>query len=381
MSAAQGRRRLRVGIVGGGRGAFIGAVHRMAAELDGEAEVIAGALSSNPQTAASSAEAWYLRRSYDDYRVMAAQESALADGIDFVIVATPNHLHFPVANAFLEASIHVICDKPLAYSCEEAEALARRVLRGPELFALTHTYTGYPLVKEARERIRAGELGDIRKVLVEYNQDWLMTPLEREGNRQAQWRTDPARAGLSCCVGDIGTHAAHLVEFITGSRIEAVAADLTTFVPGRALDDDANMLLRLEHGARGTLVCSQVACGEENNLNIRVYGSKAALEWHQQEPNTLILKRAGAPWSLLRSAHAYLGDDARLAARTPAGHPEGYVEAFASLYRSFTADVRRVAAGDAPLLDYPTVEDGVRGLRFIEAAVRSSAGGARWENV
>lgn len=380
MNTAHGRR-LRAGIIGGGRGAFIGAVHRIAAELDGEAEVIAGALSSDPETATSSARAWYLRRSYDDYRLMAAQERALEDGIDFVIVATPNHLHFPVASAFLEAGIHVICDKPLAYSRAEAESLAQLAFRGRALFALTHNYSGYPLVREARERVRAGELGEIRKVLVEYNQDWLMTPLEREGHRQAQWRTDPARAGLSCCVGDIGTHAAHLVEFITGTRIATLCADLSTFVPGRPLDDDANILLRLEGGARGTLVCSQVACGEENNLNIRVYGSKAGLEWHQQEPNTLILKPAGAPWMLLRGAHGYLSDAARRAARTPAGHPEGYLEAFGNLYRNFIADVRRAAAGEAPLRDYPSADDGVRGLRFIEAAVRSSAAGARWENV
>lgn len=380
MSATQGRR-LRVGIIGGGRGAFIGAVHRIVAELDGEAEVIAGALSSNPETAAASAQAWYLRRSYDDYHHMAAQERTLADGIDFAIVATPNHLHFPVASAFLQAGIHVVCDKPLAYSRAEAESLAQIASRGPTLFALTHTYTGYPLVKEARERVRAGELGEIRKILVEYNQDWLMTALEREGNRQAQWRTDPARAGLSCCVGDIGTHAAHLVEFITGTPIAALCADLSTFVPGRQLDDDANILLRLEGGARGTLVCSQVACGEENNLNIRVYGSKAALEWHQQEPNTLILKPANAPWTILRTAQGYLSESARRVTRTPAGHPEGYLEAFGNLYRSFITDVRRVSAGEAPLRDYPGAEDGVRGMRFIEAAVRSSAGGARWENV
>lgn len=380
MSAAP-ERRLRVGIVGGGRGAFIGAVHRIAAELDCEAEVIAGALSSNPETAASSARAWYLRRSYDNYRDMASRERALADGIDFAIVATPNHLHFPVASAFLEAGIHVVCDKPLAYSRAEAESLAQLAARGPALFALTHTYAGYPLVKEARELVRAGELGEIRKVLVEYNQDWLMTPLERQGNRQAEWRTDPARAGLSCCVGDIGTHAAHLVEFVTGSPIAALCADLGTCVPGRVLDDDANILLRLESGARGTLVCSQVACGEENNLNIRVYGSKAGLEWHQQEPNTLTLKSAGGPWKRLRAGHSYLSDIARGIARTPPGHPEGYLEAFGNLYRSFIADVRRVAAGEPPLRDYPGADDGLRGMRFIEAAVRSSSGGARWENV
>ena len=374
-------RRLRVGMVGGGRGAFIGAVHRIAAEIDGEAQLVAGALSSNAQTAAESAAAWYLARSYDDYRQMAATERSLSDGIDFVIVATPNNLHYPVARAFLEAGIHVVCDKPIAYSLAEAEALAKLAAQGPTLFALTHTYSGYPLVRHARELVHQGALGTIRKVIVEYNQDWLMTPLEREGNRQAEWRTDPARAGISCCVGDIGTHAAHLVEFVTGQRISNLCADLSTFVEGRRLDDDANILLRLEGGARGTLVCSQIACGEENDLNIRVYGSSAGLEWHQQEPNTLIFKPANGPRQYLRSGHGYLSAAARNLTRTPAGHPEGYLEAFGNLYRLFIADVRRVMAGEPPLRDYPTATDGVSGMRFVEAAVRSSSRGAQWEAV
>ena len=374
-------RRLRVGMVGGGRGAFIGAVHRTAVEIDGEAQVVAGALSSNPRTAAESAAAWYLARSYDDYRQMATTERSLSDGIDFVIVATPNHLHYPVARSFLEAGIHVVCDKPIAYSLAEAEALARLAAEGRTLFALTHTYSGYPLVRHARELVRQGALGTIRKVIVEYNQDWLMKPLEREGNRQAEWRTDPSRAGISCCVGDIGTHAAHLVEFVTGQRISNLCADLSTFVEGRQLDDDANILLRLEGGARGTLVCSQIACGEENDLNIRVYGSNAGLEWHQQEPNTLIFKPADGPRQYLRTGHAYLSPAARNVTRTPAGHPEGYLEAFGNLYRSFIADVRRVIAGEPPLRDYPTATDGVNGMRFVEAAVRSSSRGAQWEAV
>jgi len=262
MSDTRGRR-LRAGIVGGGRGAFIGAVHRIAAQIDGEAELVAGALSSDPVNARSSAQAWYLARSYDSYAQMAREEAARADGIDFVIVATPNSLHFAVAKAFLESGIHVVCDKPLAYSMVEAAQLAAlasdRVLLG-----LTHNYSGYPLVREARELVRAGRIGTLRKALVEYNQDWLMEPLERQGNRQAEWRTDPARAGISCCVGDIGTHAAHLLEFIAGQPIALICADLTSFVPDRRLDDDANILLRFEGGAKGTLVCSQIACGEEN---------------------------------------------------------------------------------------------------------------------
>jgi len=368
-------------MVGGGRGAFIGAIHRTAVEIDGEAQVVAGALSSNAQTAAESAAAWYLARSYDDYRQMAITERSLSDGIDFVIIATPNHLHYPVARAFLEAGIHVVCDKPIAYSLEEAEALAALASQGRTLFALTHTYSGYPLVRHARELVRQGALGTIRKVIVEYNQDWLMKPLEREGNRQAEWRTDPSRSGISCCVGDIGTHAAHLVEFVTGQRISNLCADLSTFVEGRQLDDDANMLLRLDGGARGTLVCSQIACGEENDLNIRVFGSSAGLEWRQQEPNTLIFKPADGPRQYLRSGHGYLSPAARNLTRTPAGHPEGYLEAFGNLYRLFIGDVRRVMAGETPVRDYPTAADGVSGMRFVEAAVRSSSRGAQWEPV
>jgi len=382
MNSDLSHRRLRAGIVGGGRGAFIGSVHRIAAQLDGEAEIVAGALSSDPATAHESAAAWYLPRSYGSFAEMASAEAARDDGIDFVIIATPNHMHYPVAKAFLAAGIHVMCDKPLAYTLAEAEELASLAAKGPALFGLTHNYTGYPLVREARERVRAGEIGLLRKVIVEYNQDWLMEPLECDGNKQAAWRTDPARAGLSCCVGDIGTHAAHLLEFISGQRIASLCADLTSFVAGRQLDDDANMLLRLDGGAKGTLVCSQVACGEENAINIRLYGSKGGLEWHQQEPNTLIFKPPGcAPGQRLRTGRGGLGAAAAAASRTPSGHPEGYLEAFAVLYRNFAADIRRVAAGLLPCRDYPSPEDGVRGLRFIEAAVRSSAKGTVWEAV
>ena len=372
------QRRLRAGIVGGGRGAFIGSVHRLAAELDGQAQVIAGAMSSDPAVARESAAAWFLERSYSSYAEMARAESGHAAGIDFVIVATPNHLHCPVAREFLAQGIHVVCDKPLAASLAEGEELARLVDGGAALFALTHNYTGYPMVREARALVRSGRLGELRRVMVEYAQDWLMEPLERAGNKQAAWRTDPARAGPGGSVGDIGTHAANLLEFVTGRRIEAVCADLTAFVAGRALDDDASMLIRLEGGAKGTLSCSQIACGEENELSLRVYGSQAALEWHQQEPNTLILKPAGRPWELLRSGHAYLGADARAACRTPPGHPEGYLEAFANIYRGFIADVRRVRAGQAPLRDYPGVAEGVRGLRFVAQAVASSRAGSVW---
>lgn len=371
-------RRLRAGIVGGGRGAFIGSVHRIAAELDGQARIVAGAMSSDPLTARESAAAWFLERAYTSYEEMARAEGADREGIDFVIIATPNHLHFPVARAFLAAGIHVVCDKPLALDVGEGEELVRLVAAGPTLFALTHNYTGYPAVREARERVRAGQLGELRKVMVEYTQDWLMEPLESAGHKQAAWRTDPQRAGLGGSVGDIGSHAANLLEFVAGEQIQAVCADLTSFVAGRRLDDDANMLVRLAGGAKGTLVCSQIACGEENRLAIRVYGSRGGLEWQQQEPNTLVHKPAGKPWELLRVGQGYLSAAAQAATRTPAGHPEGYLEAFANIYRAFTADVRRVAAGAAPQRDYPGVYEGLRGLRFIAQAVASSRAGSVW---
>ena len=370
--------RLRAGIVGGGRGAFIGAVHRIAAELDNEARVVAGAMSSDPETAQASADAWHLERSYDSFEAMATGESKIEHGIDYVIVATPNNLHLPVAKAFLEAGIHVVCDKPLASSLADARELGDIVASSGKLFALTHTYSGYPMVREARDFVASGRLGELRKVQVEYNQDWLMEPLEREGNKQAEWRTDPARSGMSCCVGDIGTHAKHLVEFVSGRKLLSVCAELTSFVQGRRLDDDASMLLRLEGGAKGTLVCSQIACGEENALNIRLYGTKAGLEWHQMEPNTLKVKPAGKTWERFRTGGGYLGEAAARAARMPAGHPEGYLEAFANIYRDFMADVRRVAAGETALRDYPGIGDGIRGMRFVQAAVESSNRGASW---
>ena len=374
-------RALRAGIVGGGRGAFIGRVHRMAVELDGEARVIAGAMSSDPDTASASAAAWGLARTYTSYEDMASAEAARADGIDFAIIATPNHLHYPVARAFLAAGIHVACDKPLALTVAEGEQLVAQAEAGRPLFALTHNYTGYPAVREARERVRTGELGELRRVLIEYTQDWLMEPLEARGNKQAAWRTDPARAGLGGSVGDIGTHAFNLLEFVTGREVEAVCADLTSFVPGRRLDDDASVLLRLRGGAKGTLVCSQVACGEENRLSLRIYGTRAGLEWQQQEPNTLILKPAGRPWSLLRVGHGYMSESAQAATRLPPGHPEGYLEAFANVYRGFMRDVRRVAVGEAPLRDYPLARDGLRGLRFVAQSVASSKAGSVWLNL
>jgi predicted dehydrogenase len=353
----------------------------VAAELDGQVEVVAGAMSSDAERAQASAQAWYLTRSYPDFALMARTEAGLSDGIDLVIVATPNHLHSPVARAFLEQGIHVICDKPIAFSVAQAQELVALVERSGCVFALTHNYTGYPAVRQARALVRQGELGEIRKVLVEYLQDWLMEPLERSGNRQAEWRTDPARAGVAGCLGDIGTHAENLLEFLTGQRISSLCADLSTFVQGRQLDDDAHILLRLANGGKGILTCSQVAAGEENALSIRVYGSKAGLQWHQQEPNTLLFKPAGRAQQLLRTSQSYMSEEAQAVTRLPAGHPEGFYEAFATIYRLACADIRRVESGQAAQGGYPTVYDGLRGMQFVASAVESSQQGAVWVTV
>lgn len=374
-------RRLRAGIVGGGQGSFIGAVHRIATELDGQAEIIAGAMSTDPQRAATSAQAWFLKRSYNSFQEMAEKEAQLQDGIDFVIIAIPNYMHFPVAKVFLEHGIHVVSDKPMSFTLEEAQEEVALVERGDLIFALTHNYTGYPTVRHARELVRHGALGAIRKVLIEYVQDWLMESVEKSGNKQAVWRTDPTKSGISGCVGDIGTHAENLLEFITGLKITSLCADLTTFVEGRALEDDANMLLRLENGGKGLLTCSQIAVGEENNLTIRVYGSKAGLEWHQMEPNTLIFKEPGKPQQILRTGLPYMSDEAKVATRLPAGHPEGFLEAFANLYKMIIADIRRVEEGNKPMGGYPTVYDGLRGMQFVTKAVESSRNGSTWVNM
>ncbi len=378
MSEEKEQRRLRAGIVGGGPGSFIGAVHRIAAELDGQAQVVAGALSADPQKAREGAASWYLPRSYESYIHMAEAEATLPDSIDFVIIATPNHLHFPVAKAFLERGFHVVCDKPMTLTLAEAHDLVDLVEKQHAIFALTHTYTGYPLIRQARELVRQGVIGEVRKVLVEYVQDWLMEPVEHQNNKQAEWRNDPARSGLGGAVGDIGTHAENLLEYITGLRIRALCADLTTFVEGRVLDDDANILLRLSNGGKGVLTCSQIAAGEENRLAIRIYGSKAGLEWQQQEPNLLILKQPGQPQQVWRTAQPYLSDQARNASRLPPGHPEGFYEAFATIYRDAIADMRRVKTGQSPLGNYPNVSDGLRGMEFISTVIESSRQGAIW---
>ncbi len=378
---ASASRRLLAGMVGGGRGAFIGPIHRMAAELDGEVLVVAGALSSDPDVARRSAVDWHLSRAYMDYRIMAAEEARRPDGIDFAIIATPNHLHAPVARAFLEAGIAVICDKPLALTAEEAESLVQMVEARRTLFAVTYPYAAYPLIREARERVASGALGTLRRVVVEYQQGWLREAIEGGGHKQAAWRTDPARSGAGGCIGDIGTHAQHLLEYVAGCRVTEICADLTSFVSGRVLDDDANVLLRLAGGARGILTCSQIACGEENNLTLRLYGTQAGLEWRQQEPNTLLWKPADDSWQMVRAGSASTSVAARSAARTPPGHPEGYIEAFANIYREFVADLRRVQAGEPAAGHYPTVQDGARSMRFVEAAVISARRGGGWTAV
>ncbi|MFC7336785.1 Gfo/Idh/MocA family protein [Haloferula chungangensis] len=381
-------RKIRYGMIGGGRGAFIGAVHRIAAGIDGEIELVCGAFSSDPQRSKDSGADLYLPpdRCYGNYEEMMEKEAALPEGerMDFVAIVTPNHVHFPAAKAALEAGFNVLSDKPATFDLAEAKELQKIVEKTGKVYGLTHNYTGYPLVKEARAMVAAGKLGKIRKVVVEYPQGWLATRLEASDQKQAAWRTDPKRSGAAGCVGDIGTHAENLAEYITGLKISELAADLTAFVDGRLLDDDANMLLRFEGGAKGVLHCSQISVGEENNLNIRVYGETGGLEWHQNEPNTLLVKSLDGPTQVFRTGNGYLGAEAASAARTPPSHPEGYLEAFANIYKNFANHLRAVIDGtepDATSLDYPKIEDGVRGMAFIEAVVASSKNNAAWTKI
>ncbi len=373
-------------MVGGGPGAFIGAVHRHAAALDGEIELVGGAFSSVAERSRAQGVDLMLdgNRVYGSYAEMAEREAARAEGdrIDFVSIVTPNDSHFDIARTFIEAGFNVVCDKPMTTTLDNAEALVELVGRHDVVFALTHNYTGYPMVKEARERVRSGELGEIRKVVVEYPQGWLATLLEDTGLRQAVWRTDPSRAGVSSCMGDIGSHAHNLAHYITGLEIEEMCADLTAFVPGRELDDDGNVLLRYRGGARGVLYASQVSVGEENNLRIRVYGTKAALEWHQEDPNDLYMKYPDRPGTRLRRGNDYLGEAAKYYSRLPAGHPEAFIEAFANIYRGAARTIAARLQGDDanPLdTDFPTAVDGAAGVHFIHKTVESSAAGG-WIN-
>ncbi len=377
------RRKLRMGMVGGGRDAFIGAVHRHAATLDGEIELIAGAFSADPKKSRLSGRDLLLdpARVYGSYVEMAASEAALPNDkrIDFVSIVTPNHMHFPVAEIFLKAGFNVVCDKPMTYSLAEARKLRTLVKRSGKVFALTHNYTGYPMVKEGRELVKKGRLGEIRKIVVEYSQDWLSTLLESTGQKQADWRTDPKRSGVAGCIGDIGSHAENLARYMTGLRIDSLCSDLTTFVPGRKLDDDGNILIRYKGGARGVLIASQISPGEENNLVIRIHGSKAGLEWSQQNPETLIIKYAGAPAKILRRGHGYLGKTANGNTRLPPGHPEGFIEGFANIYKEAAKAIREEVGGrKVKAHDYPDVEDGVYGMAFIETTVKSSTAKQKW---
>jgi predicted dehydrogenase len=379
-------RRLRLGMVGGGQGAFIGAVHRIAARLDDRYELVAGALSSDPERARASAAELRIaaERAYGSFQEMAEKEAARADGIDVVAIVTPNNLHHPVAKVFLEAGIHVICDKPMTTTVEDALDLVETVRRTGLVFVLTHNYTAHPMVREARARVRAGELGRVRVVQVEYPQDWLTTKLEDTGQKQASWRTDPEQSGAGGAIGDIGSHAYNLAGFITGLEAESLCADLSTFVAGRRVDDNCNVLLRYQGGARGMLWACQVAPGNENALRVRVYGDQGGLAWEQERPDILRLFPFGQPPQTITRAGAGAGPAAAAVSRIPSGHVEGYLEAFANIYTGcaelITARLEGLEPAEAARL-VPSVEDGARGVKFITAAVESSSRGAVWTDL
>ena len=383
VSSVAAPRRIRLGMVGGGRGAFIGGVHRMAARLDDRYELVAGALSSDAARAAASAAELHIapQRSYADYADMARREAAREDGIDVVAIVTPNHLHGWIASAFLDAGIDMICNKPMTTTLAEALALVAKVRDTQRLFALTHNYSGYPMVRQAREMVAAGELGELRVIQAEYPQDWLSTDLETTGQKQASWRVDPVQAGAGGSLGDIGSHAEHLARFISGLELAQVSADLKTFIPGRRLDDNCHVLLRYTNGARGMLWSSQVAPGNENALRVRVYGSKAGLAFSQEHPNELWFTPLGGRPQLITRGGAGAGVAAARATRIPAGHPEGYLEGFAQLYRDVAEQIqaRWEQRPPDPLACWvPTAEDGARGMKFIEAVVESSRADGRW---
>lgn len=373
-----------MGMVGGGPGSFIGAVHRMAANLDGQIELVCGCFSSSPAKSLETGRALYLPedRIYGTYQEMIEREAALPEGerMDFVSIVTPNHMHFGPAMLALEKGFDVAMDKPITYTLDEAKQLRDKVEESGRLLLLTHTYTGYPMVKEARERVRRGDLGKIRLIYVEYPQGWLYTDCSAT-NKQAAWRVDPKRSGKAGCMGDIGTHAFNLAEYISGLRTEALCGELNTFVPDRLLDDDGAALLRYEGGARGVLMASQVAVAQENSLRIRIYGEKGGLEWHQEEPNTLLMRWPDRQPEVIRTGGAELSACAMENTRTPAGHPEGYLEAFANLYRHFAAALQARLAGEEPNpidMDFPSVEEGVRGMQFIEAIVSTKNSNQKW---
>ncbi|MFN3133378.1 Gfo/Idh/MocA family protein [Roseibium sp.] len=371
------QRPLRLGMVGGGKDAFIGAVHRIAARLDNSFELVAGALSSTPDKAIASGQALGLKadRVYSSFEDMAKREARLKDGIDAVAIVTPNHVHYPAAKAFLKRGIHVICDKPMTSTLADAKKLAKAAAASPALFILTHNYTGYPMIRQAREMVKNGDLGTIRVIQVEYPQDWLTV---EQHNKQADWRTDPARSGAGGATGDIGTHAYNLACFVTGLRAESLAADLQSFVPGRQVDDNGHVMLRFDGGARGMLWCSQVAPGNENNLKLRVYGDKAGIEWHQEDPNYLQYSPFGEPAQRLTRGGAGMPDSVAPTTRIPPGHPEGYLEGFANLYREAADAIRFHAKGETQTTLLPGIQEGLAGVEFVDACVRSSTRNAAW---
>jgi predicted dehydrogenase len=374
-------RRLRLGMVGGGPGAFIGTVHRAAARLDDRFDLVAAALSSNPEKSLMAAKELHIPRAYGSFTEMAAEEAKRSDGIDAVAIVTPNHMHYAVAKTFLESGINVICDKPMTTTLQDAMDLSETVARTGLIFGLTHTYVGYPLVRQAREMVLCGELGAVRMIQVEYAQDWLSTPLEATGSKQAEWRTDPARSGPAGCLGDIGTHAFHLACFTTGLHCSELAADLTTFVPGRRLDDNVQLMLRFAGGAKGSLWASQTAVGNENRLRLRIFGERAGLEWNQETPNHLWFSPLGEQPRLITRGGPGVGTAAKWATRVPAGHPEGYFEAFAQLYNDIAEQITSRIEGRPPdvrALLVPGVEDGVGGVQFILAVLKSAQNGSVW---
>jgi len=375
-------------MVGGGTGAFIGDVHRMAARLDGCIELVCGAFSSNPQKSKASGKALFLSadRVYNSYYEMFQQEAELPEGerMDFVSIVTPNHLHFEPAKLALQSGFHVVCDKPVTFDIEEAKELKKIINRKKMLFALTHNYTGYPMVKQAKAIVAAGKLGKIRRCIVEYPQGWLATRLEATGQKQADWRTDPTKSGKAGAMGDIGTHAENLLEYITGLQITHVCADLNTFVQGRQLDDDGAILLKLNNGAKATLLATQIAAGEENDLRIRIYGEKGGLDWSQMEPNTLLYRSLNKSLQVLRTGVGQQAKTTQAAIRIPAGHPEGFLEAFANIYKNFALTLDQHLEGKkikALNLDFPTIDDGIRGMHFIDKVVESAASNKKWTKI
>lgn len=376
--------KIRMGMVGGGKQAFIGAVHRMAANLDGLIELCCGALSANPENAKISGKEIFLpeNRTYTSYQEMFVAESKLPDNqkIHFVSIVTPNHLHFEPAMLALQNGFNVLIDKPITLTLNEAKLLQQKAKETGLMVCLTHTYSGYPMVKQAKQMVKDGAFGQIRKICVEYPQGWLSLPAQSD-NKQAAWRADPAKSGVSGCMADVGTHAAHLAEYISGLQITKICADLNSVVDGRLLDDDGNVLLKFNNGANGILMASQIAAGEENAIKIKVYGEKGGLEWHQMEPNTLTIKWLNQPAQIYRTGNNYISNVAKHNTRTPAGHPEGYLEAFANIYRNFALTLMAKQKGEQPsefMLDFPNAEDGIRGMAFIENVVASSKSDQKW---